>query len=45
MYHLFNILQFYVLPTQYIYVFFVDLRTNSHYFPIQYQLTGFLTEI
>jgi hypothetical protein len=35
MYHQFNIKQFYVLPTQCIYVFCVDLRTNSHYFPIQ----------
>ena len=31
-----NIKQFYVLPTQCIYVFCVDLRTNSHYFPIQH---------
>jgi len=37
----FNIQQFYVLPTQCIYVFCVDLRTNSDYFPIQHQLTGF----
>jgi hypothetical protein len=29
------------LPTQCIYVFCVDLRTNSDYFPIQHQLTGF----
>jgi hypothetical protein len=36
MYHQFNIQQFYVLPTQCIYVFCVDLRTNSHYFPIQH---------
>ena len=28
MYHQFNIQQFYVLPTQRIYVFCVDLRTN-----------------
>jgi len=35
MYRQFNIQQFYVLPTQFIYVFCVDLRTNSHYFPIQ----------
>ena len=28
--------QFYVLPTHCIYVFCVDLRTNSHYFPIQH---------
>jgi hypothetical protein len=25
-----------VLPTVYVYVFCVDLRTNSDYFPIQY---------
>jgi len=36
MYHKFNIQQFYVLPTQCVYVFCVDLRTNSHYFPIQH---------
>ena len=35
MYHQFNIQQFYALPTQCIYVFCVDLRTNSDYFPIQ----------
>jgi len=32
----FNVLQFYVLSTQSIYVFYVDLRTNSYYFPIQH---------
>ena len=32
----FNIQQFHVLPTHCIYVFCVDLRTNSHYFPIQH---------
>ena len=32
----FNIQQFYVLPTQCIYVFCVDLRTNSDYFHIQH---------
>jgi len=32
----FNIQQFYVLPTQCIYVFCVDLRTNSDYLPIQH---------
>jgi len=32
----FNIQQFYVLTTQCIYVFFVDLRTNSDYFPMQH---------
>ena len=36
MYRQFNIQQFYVLPTQCIYVFCVDLRTNSGYFPIQH---------
>jgi len=35
-YRQFNMQQFYVLPTQCIYVFCVDLRTNSHYFPIHY---------
>jgi hypothetical protein len=32
----FNIQQFYVLPTQCIYVFCVDLRTNSDYFTVQH---------
>ena len=36
MYQQFNIQQLYVLPTQCIYVFCVDLRTNSDYFPIQH---------
>jgi hypothetical protein len=36
MYRQFNIQQFYVPPTQCIYVFCVDLRTNSDYFPIQH---------
>jgi len=40
MYRQFNIQQFYVPPTHCIYVFCVHLRTNSHYFPIQHQLTG-----
>jgi hypothetical protein len=31
-----NVQQFYVLPTQCVYVFCVDLRTNSDYFPIQH---------
>jgi len=35
MYHQFNIQQFYVLPTQCIYVFCVDLRTNSDYFDVR----------
>jgi hypothetical protein len=38
MYHQFNIQQFYVLPTQCIYVFCVDLRTNSDYFSIQWSV-------
>jgi hypothetical protein len=44
-YHQFNIQEFYVLPTQYIYVFCVDLRTNIDYFPIQHELTEFTREI
>jgi hypothetical protein len=36
MYHQFNIHKFYVLPTQCIYEYCVDLRTNSDYFPIQH---------
>jgi hypothetical protein len=36
MYRQFNIHQFYVLPTQSIYVFCVDLRTNSDYFTRKY---------
>ena len=36
MYRQFNTQQFYVLPTQCIYVFCVDLRTNSDYSPIQH---------
>jgi hypothetical protein len=35
-YRLFNIHEFYVLPTQCIYVFCVDLRTNSDYFTVQH---------
>jgi len=40
MYRQFNIYKLYVLPTHCIYVICVDLSTNSHYFPIQHQLTG-----
>jgi len=36
MYRQFNIQQFHVLPTHCIYVFCMDLRTNSYYFPIQH---------
>jgi hypothetical protein len=42
MYHQFNIHKFYVLPTQCICVFRMDLRTNSDYFPIQLSMTVFL---
>jgi len=41
MYHQFDIEQFYILPTQCMYVFCVDLRTNSDYLSIQHYLTGF----
>jgi len=33
MYHQFNIQQFYILPTQCIYVFWVDLRKKPRLFP------------
>jgi len=36
-----NVQKFHVLSTQCIYVFCMDLRTNSDYFPIQHWLTGF----
>jgi DNA-directed RNA polymerase subunit RPC12/RpoP len=32
----FNIHKFYLLPTQCVYVFCVDLRTKSDYFPVQH---------
>ena len=44
MYHQFNIQQLYVLPTQCIYVFCVDLKTNSHYFPININWLVCITE-
>jgi len=31
---------FYVLPTQFIYVFCVGLRTDSDYFTVQHYMTG-----
>jgi len=40
-YRQFNIRQFYFLPSQCVYVFLVDPKTNSEYFPIQHELTGF----
>ena len=36
MYRQFNIKPFYILPTRCIYVFCVDLRTNSDYFTVQH---------
>jgi len=36
MYHLFNIQQSYILPMQCIYVFYMDLRTNSQHFHIEH---------
>jgi len=36
----FEIHKSYVLPTQCIYIFYVDLRTNSNYFPTQHLLVG-----
>ena len=40
-YHQFNIHKNYILPTRCIYVPWMDLRTNSHYFLIENELTGF----
>ena len=36
MYRQFNIQQFYVLLTQFVYVFCMDLETNSDYFPMHH---------
>ena len=44
MYRQFKIQQFCVLPTQCIYVFYVDLRTNSDYFSVQHLLTSFYNQ-
>ena len=41
MYRQLNIIRFYVLPTQCIYVFCVDLGINSDYFTVQHWLVGF----
>jgi hypothetical protein len=43
-YHRFNIQQFYVLLTQCSYVFCVDLKTNSDFFPVQNLLSGFYNQ-
>ena len=37
----FNVQQFYVLPIQCIFVFYVDLRTNSELCHLQHKLIGF----
>jgi hypothetical protein len=37
-----NIQKFYVLPSQFIYVFRMDHRIDSDYLPMQHKLTGFL---
>ena len=36
MYHRFKVNKLFFLPTQCIFLFCVDLRTNSDYFPIQH---------
>ena len=41
MYRKFNIQQLYILSTECVYVFCVDLRTNSDYFTVQHWLLGF----
>jgi hypothetical protein len=45
MFHNSNIQQFFVLPTQCMYVFGVDTRTKSYYFPIKHLVSGFVTQI
>jgi hypothetical protein len=37
---MFNNKKFYVLPAKWIYVYCVDLRTNTDYFPLQCELIG-----
>ena len=41
MYHQSNIYTFHVLLPYCVYVFCMDLRTNSDYFPVQHLLIGF----
>ena len=41
----FNIQQFYVLPTQCIYVFCVDLRINSDYLKVGHPCCVYQTEV
>ena len=46
MYHQFKIKKFHVLPTQCIYVFCVDLNTNSDFFPYtEFNRLVFISEI
>jgi len=40
-----NIENSYVLPTQCIYVFHTDLRTNSDYFHVHHWLIGFYNRV
>ena len=44
MYRQFNIQKSYVVPTQCIYVFCMDNRTNSDYLTIQHHLIGLIAE-
>ena len=37
----FHVQNFYIQPTQHIFVFLVDFETNSDDFPIQHYLIGF----
>ena len=37
-----NVHKLYVLPTQWVYVFCVDLRTNSDYLPVQFFLLAYV---
>ena len=41
MYQQFNIQQLYALPTLYLCVLFIYLRTNGDFCPIQHKLIGF----
>ena len=37
----FNIRQYYILPTQCMYVFCMNVRTHSDYFPAQHEMISF----
>jgi hypothetical protein len=41
MHHQFNIQQLYAMPTHWIYVFCIYLRTNSDLYHLQHKLIGF----